>query len=304
MSETKKTGEMVYVPFGEKSEITLTPSTVSRYIAVKTRSGKTASMDEVIKFMMLCKARELNPYAGDAFLVGYDSKDGPKYSLITAHQALLKRSEANCNFDGMESGIIVNEGEDKGIREVPGTFVAPGQQVVGGWCKVYRKDRSHPFYHSVDLKVCNTGMSRWAKDPAGMIAKVAEGGALRKAFPTQLGGLYTSEEMDAEVDGRFSDRAPKTVVAAPTSLDDFVIDEPIEVGFTVVSDIADEKTPGYSIEYRSILAQVRACETVGELQAMAQLCKIANVSELEAAELDAAVLDQDINLTAEVSDEH
>merc|ERR1711991_914366 len=62
----------------------------------------------MMDFLMLCRARKLNPFEGDAYLVGYDSKDGAKFSLITSHQALLKRAELCQQFDGMESGLILD----------------------------------------------------------------------------------------------------------------------------------------------------------------------------------------------------
>ncbi len=186
-----------YVPFGEKSEIKLSLGMIKKFICKPTKQGKIASDQDIMRFMMLCKARELNPWVGDAYLVGYDAQGGPEFSLITSIQALLKRSETNPNFDGMISGVIVKV-DDQGspIEYLEGDFVPSGYKLLGGWCKVFRTDRSRPFYDALNFHVYDKGRSQWSKDPAGMIVKCAEASALRKAFPTQLGGLITQDETD------------------------------------------------------------------------------------------------------------
>lgn len=191
----KKTSadEIEFIPLGTDEKIKLSVAIVTNMIAVPTRSGKFPSRNDAIKFMMLCRARHLNPFEGDAFLLGYDTQDGPQFSLITAHQVFLKRAEANDNFAGMESGVIVETSEGK-ITEREGDLVIKGETLIGGWAKAFRRDREKPTYRRLSLSVYSTGRSRWSKDPAGMIVKCAEADALRSAFPTHLGGLYSSEE--------------------------------------------------------------------------------------------------------------
>ncbi len=188
------------IPFGSDERIRLTVSIIRKMIAVPTRTGKLPDDTQCIKFMMLCRARHLNPFDGDAYFLGYDTQTGPQFSLITAHQVFLKRAEASKGFNGMESGVIVRQPDHDGkmgtgpILEREGDLVYDDEKLVGGWAKVFRKDREKPFYRRLKLATFNTGRSRWEKDPAGMICKCAEADALRTAFPTHLGGLYIEEE--------------------------------------------------------------------------------------------------------------
>jgi phage recombination protein Bet len=182
-----------FVPFGTKDKIQLSIEIVKRLVAVKTKTGKSCSDEDAFKFMLMCQARKLNPFEGDAFLIGYDSQSGPTFSLITAHQAFLKRAELHPEFDGMESGTIVTR-EGKQI-DLIGDWHMPNDAVLGGWATVFFKNRSHPMTKRVRLARFNKNYGIWRDDPAGMIVKCAEADALRSSFPTMLGGMYIAEEM-------------------------------------------------------------------------------------------------------------
>ena len=196
---------VTYVPIGEKEEIVLSVKQVENFLCVKTRSGKIACREDIIKFMMLCKAQGLNPWVNDAYLVGYDTNDGPKFQLIPAHQALLKRAELSKEYDGMESGVCVID-TDGNLTERQGDLVLKNETLVGGWARVYRRDRKVPSYDSLKLETFSTGKSRWSIDPAGQICKCAEASALRKAFPSTLAQMYCREEMEREIENGHRER--------------------------------------------------------------------------------------------------
>jgi phage recombination protein Bet len=185
---------MEIVPFMSKEPIILSCHIVQTMICVPTKSGHVCDARQALRFMMLCKARSLNPFEGDAFLIGYDTKDGPQFSLITAHQAFLKRAETHPEYDGMESGVIV-KAKDGFIFDRDGDFTLDDDTLIGGWATVFFKNRSHPNKKRLKLSTFRKPYGRWNDDPAGMIVKCAEADALRSSFPTMLGGMYLEDEL-------------------------------------------------------------------------------------------------------------
>lgn len=181
------------------NEIKLTPSIVQEYIV-----GTDAKItnQEFKLFTELCKVRKLNPFLREAYLIKY--KQGTPAQLVVGKDAILKRAVLNFNYDGMESGIIVQK-EDGTVEERQGTFRLGNEQLVGGWARVYRKDWSHPTYTSVSFNEVaqKTGQgqlnSNWSSKGATMVEKVAKVRALRETFVEDLGGMYEAEEVQGEI---------------------------------------------------------------------------------------------------------
>jgi len=216
-----------YTPTAEGQDIFLTVALVQQHLCVPTKMGHRPGQSECVKFIMMCKARGLNPWTGDCYLLGYDSEQrGPTFSLVVAIQALLKRAElartleGKAAFDSLESGVIVLEkwtGEDgqqhQQISEQPGDIVFDGQTLLGGWAKVNRTDRGKPFYQRLKLQTYVKPTQIWKQDPAGMICKDAEAAALRQAFPSDLGGMFLASEIEAFAEAAAAD---KTKLERPT----------------------------------------------------------------------------------------
>jgi phage recombination protein Bet len=182
-----------FVPFGATDKIKLSATMIRDFVAVPTRSGAMPSARDCVRFLMLCRGKRANPFEGDCYLIGYDSQNGPSFSIVCGIELFLKRAESSEDYDGNETGVIISSAE--GIIERQGAIVYKNETLEGGWAKVYRKDRNHPVYKAVKFATYDTGKSRWIKDPGGQIAKVALSQALRDAYPTAIGGLYTQEEM-------------------------------------------------------------------------------------------------------------
>ena len=167
-------------------------NTIKKYIC------PAATDKEAFAFMQLCKARNLNPFTKEAYLLKYGQGAA---TMVVGKDAFTRRAEDNQQFDGFEAGIIT-EYEIEGkihVNEHEGTFIRSDEKLVGGWAKVYRKDHTYPVTARVSMKEYDTGKSSWAKMPATMIRKVALVQALRESFPSDLGGCYDSSEMGAEI---------------------------------------------------------------------------------------------------------
>ena len=181
-------GRVTYQVNGE--DVNLSFQIVRNYL---TRGQAAVSDAEVIQFISLCRANQLNPFIGDAYMVKYGQEPA---QMIISKAAFMKRAEAAPQFNGYQAGIILLR--DKQVVELEGSFFLPGDQLVGGWAKVYRKDREHPVVARVRLQEYNKGKSTWAAMPGTMIRKVAIAQAFREAFPFAVEGMYTQEELPDE----------------------------------------------------------------------------------------------------------
>ncbi len=145
--------------------------------------AKNASPDELKLFLYRCKSMGLDPLKpGMVHFIKYKAESpGVIVVGIEGFRSIAGRTG---KVSGVERGVHRDE----------------SGKVVAGWCKVYRSDWTHPAHEEVPFneyyKSTRSGDGPWDKMPATMIKKVAEAAALRMAFPDDLGGVYSQEEMD------------------------------------------------------------------------------------------------------------
>lgn len=175
--------------------IIITFDDVKRHICPK------ATDQEVVVFLNMAQSLNLNPWAREVYLIKYSLEEPASY--VVAEESYLKAAEQCTEYEGHEAGIIVKDAAGN-ITQPEGTLFLGGDNVelVGGWAKVYRKDRKYPFYIAVNFKECAKFTRKgelthfWADMPATMIRKVALSRALREAFPSRLGNMVTDAEWE------------------------------------------------------------------------------------------------------------
>ena len=185
----------------EGQQIKLTPSIVQQYIV---GDGGTITLPEFKFFTELCKVRKLNPFLKEAYCIKYGNKPA---QIVVGKDAVLKRAVLNPTFDGIESGVIIQNQQTGELVERAGTFyLKETERLVGGWAKVYRKDWKYPTYCSVSFdevaqrKGDGNLNTNWATKSGTMVEKVAKVRALRETFVEDLGGMYDEDEIASVTD--------------------------------------------------------------------------------------------------------
>ena len=174
-------------------EVKLSYSIVRKYL---TKGNADVTDQELVQFISVCKFNKLNPFLNEAYLIKFKWARGDgNAQMIVSKEALFKRAEACEQYDGIEAGIIVLRGDN--VVELEGCFRQAKDVLLGGWAKVYRKDRRVPTVSKVNLSEYDKGNSIWNEKKATMISKIAKVQALREAFPSQLGAMYAKEETSA-----------------------------------------------------------------------------------------------------------
>lgn len=189
-SEDKDKGKITYQVAGQ--DITLSYHLVRNFL---TKGNGLVSDQDLTQFIAICKYNQLNPFLSEAYLVKFGTAPA---QMIVSKEALMKRAEVCENYEGFKAGIIVQRNNE--TLEIEGCFLLPTDTLVGGWAEVHRTNRKFPIVSKVSLVEYDKKQSTWNERPSTMIRKVAIVQALREAFPTQLGAMYTVEEQSKTVE--------------------------------------------------------------------------------------------------------
>lgn len=182
----------------EAGEVQLSPEIIKAYLV--SGDPDKVTNQEVVMFLQLCRYQKLNPFLREAYLIKFGNSPA---TIITGKEVFTKRAAAEEQCAGWQAGVTVQNASGEVVQR-KGTMVLPGETLVGGWAKVFRKDWAEPFENEVSMseymrtKSDGTPMSNWKNMPATMIRKVALVQALREAFPDKFQGLYSPEEMPVD----------------------------------------------------------------------------------------------------------
>lgn len=179
----------------DSGKVKLSYETVKKYLVSGDPSKVTDQ--EVMMFIALCKYQKLNPFLREAYLIKYSDEPA---TIVTGKETFTKRAAKNELCAGWQAGVIVIDKDGK-TQQRNGTLVLPGENLVGGWARIIRKDWKEPLEITVSLNEyirCRRDgqpTRNWKEMPATMIRKVALVQALREAFPEDFQGMYSPEEM-------------------------------------------------------------------------------------------------------------
>lgn len=162
---------------------------------------KGATDDELALFVQVCEQRRLHPMAGHIHAVKRRARnpDTDQWEDTLSFQVSIDGFRLIAERSGHYGGQLGPWwcGDDGLWHEVWLADTPPKAAKVG----VIRRDWAHPKYAVAHYReyVQTTrqgGPNRmWESMPRNQIAKCAEALALRTAFPEDLGGLYTDDEM-------------------------------------------------------------------------------------------------------------
>jgi len=165
---------------------------------ISTTIAPGCSGDELRLFAYACQRTGLDPFSKQIYAI----KRGGKMTIQAGIDGLRSIAERTGQLDGSETYWCGEDGQwaDVWLSSKP---PAAAKTII------HRKGSQHPFVGVARFADYNAGQGLWSKMPAAMIAKCSEALALRKAFPADLSGVYSADEMQQ------AETVTVTEVAAP-----------------------------------------------------------------------------------------
>ena len=235
--------------------VKLTLDIVKNYLV----SGKKelVTVQELAYFMHICRARSLNPFTKECYLIKYG--DDPA-QIVTSIDFFRKRAKAQPDCVGWKVGTIVKR-KDGSVKKTGG-LVMEDETLLGAWFEAKPVGWAESFYKETNLKgyikrTKGGDITRfWApENQPDQIMKVAESQGLRRLWPDQFAGIHseaqsqadplplipekTAEDEEKEVDAAFEKTYPEGVNNNTKALFDF-LGKAAQIGNKSVIEIKKE----------------------------------------------------------------
>jgi phage recombination protein Bet len=197
---------------------------------IKRTICKSATDDELSLFLIQCKRTGLDPFSRQIWAVKrWDSKEGREVmSIQTSIDGFRLIADRTGKYEGQVGPWWCGKDMkwlDIWPHDEPPFACKVGVLRSGFKELVYGLAKFWSFAQTVKGGALNPF---WARMPDHMIAKVAESLALRKAFPNDLSGLYTTEEMASAIDAD-RDKRPTNIDVTPVQKVQQIDSTPIEI---------------------------------------------------------------------------
>lgn len=148
---------------------------------IKSQIAKDATKDELQLFLYQCKRTALDPLTRQIYFV----KRGGRMTIQTSIDGFRVIAERSGFYAGQDEPVFTYKADGNILKCAITVYkFSPNGQRYPAAVGVAFYDEYYPNPVNLQKTLKHT-----------MIAKVAEALALRKAFPQDLSGLYTSEEM-------------------------------------------------------------------------------------------------------------
>lgn len=223
--------------------------------------AKGCDQNELAFFLQVCKLKRLDPFSGQVHCMKrWDSDLG------------REKVSVQIGIDGFR--VIASR-----TQELAGTTEPEYDSEDGihpNWARitVYRYGRDNEkipytvkarWSEYVQTKKDGNPNRMWVKMPYNQLAKCAESQALRKAFPDELSGMYTDEEMEqADSEHPGAQPGPKPQVQMPRSTDEKKLEAPKAGPQAAKAETVKQNPP--AAQQGAAQGQPQAVEISGEIE--------------------------------------